>query len=391
MRQLREGSRSHARYLNKRKQAYAHAEKAAIVGLICIVAVPVALCACVWFGSCKLATGEYPRFGCGNCCRNRPRYYTENEWKTLKRTPKPEVIQLWTDDENDQGQLLAEDVKVNSVTRKENPTSSRIDPAPPFRLLDLPTDVQLMIFKMLVLSRSDQQWDALANYCRDGFTFNQKHKCHSTPKDTCITAGKHDQSWSTKDKHVIYRTSHTAPTRSLLRASRAVRNLTLSALDSSFSGTFRFEGRQRTSQLDEPWGWYNIDSHSPIIARNSQLLHRVTMLETPHYQQSWPQVLEILPSLTHIKIIPHHACQLLLLDDQDQEMIWLNDDIGRKFMGGEFDQQIVQRCLEIARRWTELMESATEYKQIMRLSVCMRYHFGGYCRAPHQPQIYVSS
>lgn len=367
----------------KSKRACAHAREAASWVYEC-VAIPLlcGVCLCVW---CAFALITRKTMVCGTR-RKQTRYYTEKEWMELKQKPKPQIVHPWDDTqfinvddvESDQQRSAADNPKVIAPTTTSDPYLATANKRQPFRFLDLPKDIQLMVLGMLVLGHKDNHWVARANYCKDGFHFCRKPAYVDHVDGRRLKCKSHDPVLVTKNKYLVCPTNHSVTTRSLLLTSKTIRELTEQTRGLSFSGTLRFEGPEPGSQLGEGWGWYGLTLGSPILTSHTWFLKRVRVLETPHYREIWMDAPRIMPSLEHIKLTPGLAARLLALDPRGRELDGQQDDFHRRFSEGEFDQQVTQNSIEIGRKWVGLVEPlAASGDRVVKVSVFMKYHLSG--------------
>ncbi|KAK5094066.1 hypothetical protein LTR70_005508 [Exophiala xenobiotica] len=304
MRPPDEESQSHGRYSKKRERVCAHAQEAAS-WVFQHVAIPllgsVCLCAC-----CAFALVTRKNMVCGT--RKQTPYKS-------KQKREPQIVYFGDesrfvnedDMEFDQRRSAADNPKVIVPTTTSYPDLATANERQPFRFLDLPQDIQLMILDMLILRHKDNHWVARANYCRDGFRFYRKpaYVDHFTGRR--LRCEGHDPVLVTKKKYLVCPTNHNITTRSLLLTSKPIRELTEQARGLSFSGTLRFEGPEPGSQLAEGWGWYGLALGSPILTLHMWFLKRVRVLETPYYREVWMDAPRIMPSLAPYPVLPHNS------------------------------------------------------------------------------------
>lgn len=305
------------------------------------------------------------------------------EWTVLSISPEPEVIKLWAEEHevyrDERRQKAVKDTE-NRIMRALEESGLGLnnqedvkfeqawEPKGVFRFLDLPEEIQLIILKELVVRRPGRKWTAHASYCKDGFIFehlppNLQHRYPCQERHATM-----------KNVFALWRTEHTSTTTSLLLTSKRMHHLTNSALGLCFSGHLKFRGRRHASQLDASWPWYFLTTTSLFVPRKKWLFDRVRTVETPHFSETWPNLLTIMPNLERIKLTPNHGCWAFALDFRESGPT-LADKL-EDFWSGKYDSEISLGGIEAGKKWIawcQQREQAGERTVEVSIRVTIRF------------------
>lgn len=292
------------------------------------------------------------RHGCVRV-RCSQRRYTDEEWRKLKFSPKPEYLNLHlpeTQEEREERERQEERKKedqimgISSISEHceaestSDVTAPKLKPKGPFRFMDLPKEVQILVLQNLVVHDRERKWIARAGYCKYGFAPFHMALQHSKPVYMM-------------DMLALWRAGTPRATRSLLLTSRQMCELTNAALTCSFSGLLQFHSRQRTSQLDAPWPWHSVTPQALVVQHNKWLFDHVKTLETPQIISAWPSVLSVMPSLERIKLTPRNVYGTAHLYEAFMSQSQVRLKVSQNFVA--LRRNVLEAGLEAGHRWVE--------------------------------------
>lgn len=158
--------------------------------------------------------------------------------------------------------------------------------------LELPTEILLCIIGHLVLRDGCGSWDASGNY-RDCSPFEHCPMVATTPLKNSTSRTP------SQGNLAIYSGSISQTTSSLLLTSHYMRTLTLRALITLFSGTFRLTVVDGFPKSCDPW--FGLTTESRFVAQNELFLSNVEQVEIDCSREIWAHLLSIMPKVKRIK------------------------------------------------------------------------------------------